>query len=81
MRKMNTDKEGNEYCFSYLPNGKGGFKIVKLYKNIKGYGELSKLPPFIPEEAVREIINSMNSEIGVTPQDEMQFVLGSLTLK
>ena len=70
----------NEYCFSYLPDGEGGFKIVKLYKNTKGYGELSKLRSFMTEEAIKEMVNDMNSEIGVSPQDEMQFILGSLTL-
>jgi hypothetical protein len=76
--KLNIDNEGNEYCFSYMPDGQGGFKIVKLYKGVKGYGELSKLRAFLTEEAVREMVRDFNRELGLSYEDEMRFIAGAL---
>lgn len=77
MNKRNVDIEGNEYCFGFLPDMNGAFKIVKHFKNIRGYADINH--EHINEmSAASEIVNKLNEQIGVDKKEALQITLSAL---
>jgi hypothetical protein len=77
MNKRNVDIEGNEYCFGFLPDMNGAFKIVKHFKGIRGYADLSH--EHVKEmESVSKKVDELNEQIGVDKKEALQITLSAL---
>lgn len=73
LQKKNIDKEGNEYCFSYMPNNDGGFLLVKFYKGVAGYGPLSHT--FKDQDDAKAYCKELNKDLGISEVDVQKIEL------
>jgi len=74
--KKNLSHDGIEYCFSYLSSGDGKFRVIQIFKGIRGYIPISKL--FKREAEAQLLVHEMNEEIGVNQKERLQIELSTL---
>lgn len=80
-KKLNIDKEGNEFCYSYMPSEsiKGGFDLVKMVKGVYGYWVLSGRKDTVRE--IKELCAEMNKKIGLNGNQVLEIELSALNAK
>jgi hypothetical protein len=71
-------KSNQNMCFSYIPNGVGGYKIIKIKKGEKGYIEMH-YRHYDDEAEISREVSSMNKEFyDLTDKEAAVMSLSSL---